>query len=100
MPVRTFNYSMAKAIDNQFRNEKNQCNINVNFDITKCNGIDVRHINNNCKALNCYLTKMYLKMTKHLTACPIIRAVIYRNCLLPIIFVIWIVGIFNLSEKR
>lgn len=61
MPVRSFNYSMANAINNQFRNEKNQRKINVNFDLTKYNGIDVRHINNNCKALNSYLTKYVSK---------------------------------------
>lgn len=61
MPVRTFNYFMAKAIDNQIRSKKNQGKINVNFDITTYNGVDVRHVNNNRKALNSYLTKYVSK---------------------------------------
>lgn len=52
---------MAKAIDNQIRSKKNQGKINVNFDITTYNGVDVRHVNNNRKALNSYLTKYVSK---------------------------------------
>lgn len=59
MYVRKFNYYMAKAIETQI----NKHNIAVNFNINKYNGVDVRHVNNNRKALNCYLTKYVSKNT-------------------------------------
>ena len=55
--VRVFNYYMAKAIENQI----NKYDIDVNFDVNKYNGVDVRHVNNNRKALNIYLTKYVSK---------------------------------------
>ncbi len=63
MYVRKVNYFMARAINTQIRSEKNKGKINVNFDIKKYNGVDVRHVNNNRKALNCYLTKYVSKNT-------------------------------------
>lgn len=59
MPIRVVNYYMARAINTQVKNKKN--NINVNFDIKKYNGVDVRRVNNNRKALNSYLTKYVSK---------------------------------------
>ncbi|MFT4224335.1 rolling circle replication-associated protein [Dysgonomonas sp.] len=59
MYVRKFNYYMAKAIETQI----DKHNIDVNFDMLKYNGVDVRHVNNNKKALNCYLTKYVSKNT-------------------------------------
>lgn len=52
---------MARAINNQIKSKKNKGKINVNFDIRKYNGVDVRHVNNNRKALNIYLTKYVSK---------------------------------------
>jgi hypothetical protein len=48
---------MAKAIDYEVKKHK----LSVNFDITKYNGVDVKHVNNNRKALNSYLTKYVSK---------------------------------------
>lgn len=59
MYVRKFNYYMAKAIETQI----DKHNIDANFDMLKYNGVDVRHVNNNKKALNCYLTKYVSKNT-------------------------------------
>lgn len=50
---------MARAINTQVKSKKN--NINVNFDIKKYNGVDVRRVNNNRKALNSCLTKYVSK---------------------------------------
>ncbi|MBB4037080.1 hypothetical protein GGR21_002995 [Dysgonomonas hofstadii] len=63
MQIRIVNYFMARAINNQIRKKENKGKINVNFDIQKYNGVDVRHVNNNRKALNCYLTKYVSKNT-------------------------------------
>lgn len=63
MQIRKVNYFMARAINTQIRSKKNKGKINVNFDIKKYNGVDVRHVNNNRKALNCYLTKYVSKNT-------------------------------------
>lgn len=57
MYIRTVNYFMAKAIETQVDNN----HLDVNFDVTKYNGVDVRHVNNNRKALNIYLTKYVSK---------------------------------------
>lgn len=65
MYVRKVNSFMGTAINNQIRNEnkKKSNKIKVNFDIRKYNGVDVRHVNGNKKALNCYLTKYVSKNT-------------------------------------
>lgn len=57
MYIRRFNYYMSKAIETQIKKE----NLTVNFDVSKYNGVDVRHVNNNKKALNSYLTKYVSK---------------------------------------
>lgn len=63
MQIRKVNYFMARAINTQVRKKENKGKINVYFDIKKYNGVDVRHVNNNRKALNCYLTKYVSKNT-------------------------------------
>lgn len=63
MQIRKVNYFMARAINTQIRKKENNGKINVNFDIKKYNGVDVRHVNGNRKALNCYLTKYVSKNT-------------------------------------
>jgi len=63
MQIRKVNYFMARAINTQVRKKENKGKVNVNFDIRKYNGVDVRHVNNNRKALNCYLTKYVSKNT-------------------------------------
>jgi len=63
MPIRKVNYFMARAINTQITKKENRGKIKVNFDIRKYNGVDVRHVNNNRKALNCYLTKYVSKNT-------------------------------------
>jgi len=57
MPIRRVNYYMAKAIETQIKKNK----IDVSFDVTKYNGVDVKRVNNNRKALNIYLTKYVSK---------------------------------------
>lgn len=61
MQIRKVNYFMARAINTQIRKKENKGKIKVNFDIKKYNGVDVRHVNGNRKALNCYLTKYVSK---------------------------------------
>lgn len=57
MPIRKVNYYMSKAINNQVKNS----NEVSNFDMLSYNGVDVKRVNNNRKALNCYLTKYISK---------------------------------------
>ena len=57
MWIRIVNYYMAKAIENQIK----KMNLDVNFDVAKYNGVDVKNVNNNRKALNQYLTKYISK---------------------------------------
>lgn len=57
MYIRKVNYFMATAIQTQVDENR----IDVNFDVSKYNGVDVRHVNNNRKALNSYLTKYVSK---------------------------------------
>ncbi|WP_461827362.1 rolling circle replication-associated protein [Dysgonomonas sp.] len=73
MHIKKVNHFMARAINTQVRKKENKGKINVNFDIKKYNGVDVRHVNNNRKALNCYLTKYVSKNTYHSLSCPIIQ---------------------------
>ncbi|WP_156032907.1 hypothetical protein [Prevotella sp. 10(H)] len=63
MHIRKVNSFMGTAINNRIKDKKNKGKIKVNFDIRKYNGVDVRHVNNNRKALNCYLTKYVSKNT-------------------------------------
>lgn len=60
MYIRKVNYMMSKAIETQV-DELYKEGIYINYDATKYNGVDVRHVNNNKKALNCYLTKYVSK---------------------------------------
>lgn len=57
MAIRRVNWYMAKAIENIIK--KN--NLDLNFDVKKYNGVDVKRCNNNRKALNQYLTKYISK---------------------------------------
>lgn len=57
MYVRRVNSLMAKSIAYQIKRYK----LDVSFDIEKYNGVDVKHVNNNKKALNGYLTKYVSK---------------------------------------
>lgn len=57
MYVRKFNRYMAVAIETQIKKQ----GIEVNYCMEKYNGVDVRHVNNNRKALNMYLTKYVSK---------------------------------------
>jgi len=57
MYVRRVNSLMAKAIQYEVK----KYSLSVNFDVSKYNGVDVKHVNNNRKALNSYLTKYVSK---------------------------------------
>ncbi len=57
MPIRRVNYYMAKAIETQV----NKHSIDVQFDVEKYNGVDVKPVTKNRKALNIYLTKYVSK---------------------------------------
>lgn len=61
MYIRKVNHIMARAINTQINGKRNKGKIDIYFDMKKYNGVDVRHVNNNKKALNCYLTKYISK---------------------------------------
>jgi len=69
MYVRTVNHFMAKAIETQV-DALEKKGISINYDVTKYNGVDVRHVNNNRKALNSYLTKYVSKNSIALNRLP------------------------------
>lgn len=57
MYVRRVNSLVAKSIAYEVK----KYSLSVSFDIDKYNGVDVKHVNNNKKALNSYLTKYVSK---------------------------------------
>lgn len=59
MYIQKVNYMMSKAIETQV----DENHLDVNFNALTYNGVDVRHVNNNRKALNSYLTKYVSKNT-------------------------------------
>ncbi|NDW09063.1 hypothetical protein [Dysgonomonas sp. 520] len=80
--VRRVNWYFAKAIETQIKkqglklggleyiNKKGEKSLTKEFDVNKYNGVDIRHVNNNKKALNSYLTKYVSKN----------ESVFYRSC--------------------
>lgn len=63
---RSVNYFMAKAIETQI----NKYSLDINFDVSLYNGVDVKPVNNNRKALNQYLTKYVSKNNTELYRRP------------------------------